>query len=172
MHDATFQPGFVQRPRLLRARRPGQAATRHANTILLIEDDMEMQRLLARALERAGHAVVAARTGAEAVDWLGLSVFDGSIENAPALIVSDIRLPDFSGLELLEVMMSAREPVPTILITGFPSAETLLEAGELGALCVIEKPLETADLCAAVRAALRGELEVPRGAPRARQSPA
>jgi len=172
MPDATFQPGFARSTRLLRARRPGQVAVPHANTILLIEDDAEMRRLLARALERAGYIVVAVPSGAEAIDWLGLSVFDGSLEHAPALIVSDIRLPDFSGLELLEVMMSAREAVPTILITGFPSPETLLEADDLGALCVIEKPLETAELCAAVRAALRGEPLAQRGVPRARPRPA
>jgi len=158
--------------RLLRARRTPQSAARHANTILLIEDDAEMRRLIARTLERAGHAVVAARTGSEAVDWLGLSVFDGSIENAPALIVSDIRLPDFSGLDLLEVLMGAREYVPTILITGFPSPETLLEAHELGAARVLEKPFELETLCAAVREVTDAEARVIAAAPRRRPAPA
>ena len=140
--------------RLLRARRKGALAIDHPNTVLVIEDDAEMRRLVARSLERSGHSVVAARNGSEAIDWLGLSVFDGSLENAPALIVSDIRLTDFSGLDLLDALRETGERVPVILITGFPSPETLAEARALGALEVLEKPFDTRELCDAVRGAL------------------
>ena len=141
--------------RLLRARRAAHQAVRHANTILVIEDDAEMRRLLAHTLERAGYAVVTARSGSEAVDWLGLSVFDGSLENAPSLIVSDIRLPDFSGLDLLEAMIPTPEAVPVILITGFPSRETYAEAFDRGAARLLEKPFEMDALRLAVDDVLR-----------------
>ncbi len=151
--DKPQQPAGVQ---LLRSREPNRAILYHAHTILVIEDDAEMRRLIAHTLERAGYAVVTARSGSDAVDWLGLCVFDGSLANVPALIVSDIRLPDFSGLELLEVMISALEDVPMVLITGFPSRETYAEAFELGAVRVLEKPFDLADLLAAVRSVLSG----------------
>jgi two-component system NtrC family response regulator len=154
-----------QRTRLLRARGARHAAVRHANTILVIEDDAELRRLLDQALARAGYTVVAARSGGEAIDWLGLSVFDGTLENTPALIVSDIRLPDFSGLDLLDVMVGTLHDVPIILITGFPSPETSRAAAELGAARVLEKPLELDALRAAVAEVLRERrgLRGPRG---------
>ena len=149
--DEPQQPGDV---RLLRSRDPNRSIVHHARTILVIEDDAEMRRLIAHTLERAGYAVVTARSGSEAVAWLGLCVFDGSLANVPALIVSDIRLPDFSGLDLLEVMISALEDVPMVLITGFPSRETYAEAFELGAVRVLSKPFEFEDLLSAVRSVL------------------
>jgi DNA-binding response OmpR family regulator len=137
-------------------RPPGasRVVAHHERTILVIEDDDEMRRLIARSLERAGYCVETARNGTEAVGWLGLRVPDGSLENVPALIVSDIRLPDFSGLDLLEVLVCALEDVPMILITGFPSRETYALAFELGAVRVLEKPFDLDDLCAAVRSVL------------------
>ncbi|HEY8121727.1 MAG TPA: response regulator [Myxococcota bacterium] len=158
--------------RLLRARRKAHSAVRHVNTILVIEDDAEMRRLLAHTLERAGYAVVTARSGGEAVEWLGLSVFDGSLENAPDLIVSDIRLPDFSGLDLLEAMIPALERVPMILITGFPSPETFSEALERGAARLLEKPFEMEALRGCVRDVLREHtaLAARAGSPRPRRT--
>lgn len=151
-------PEAGERPvgeRLLRARHTSHQALRHLDTVLVIEDDAEMRRLIAHTLERAGYAVVTTRNGSEAVDWLGLSVFDGSLENAPSLIVSDIRLPDFSGLDLLEAMIPTPEAVPVILITGFPSRETYAEAFDRGAARLLEKPFEMDALRLAVDDVLR-----------------
>jgi DNA-binding response OmpR family regulator len=151
MSDPSTSAPLSEAPR---PRDASRAVAHHARTILVIEDDDEMRRLIARSLERAGYCVETARNGAEAVDWLGLSVPDGSLENVPALIVSDIQLPDFSGLDLLEVMVCALEDVPMILITGFPSRETYALAFELGAVRVLEKPFDLDDLCAAVKSVL------------------
>lgn len=118
------------------------APLRCERTILLIEDDAEMRRLLARTLSRDGYEVVAVADGDEALDWLGLCLFDGSLRNVPALIVSDVRLPHFSGLELLEGLLCASAEVPVVLITGFPSEETYVEAFELGAARVLAKPFD------------------------------
>jgi len=137
-----------------RPRDANRTVVHHARTILVVEDDDEMRRLIARSLERAGYCVETARNGTEAVGWLGLRAPEGSLENVPALIVSDIRLPDFSGLDLLEVMVCALEDVPMILITGFPSRETYALAFELGAVRVLEKPFDLDALCAAVNSVL------------------
>ena len=123
-------------------------------TILLIEDDTEMRRLLERTLARDGYTVVAVEDGDQALDWLGLCLFDGSLENVPALIVSDVRLPHFSGLELLEGLLCAAQEIPVILITGFPSEETYVEAFELGAARVLSKPFELDALRLAVSSVL------------------
>src|SRR5262247_2471445 len=93
-------------------REAGSALLRHERTILPIEDDTEMRRLLERTLVRDGYEVVAVGDGDQALDWLGLSLVDGSLENVPALIVSDVRLPHFSGLELLEGLLGAVSEIP------------------------------------------------------------
>jgi len=150
-HPAASLPRTAGRPRAREANRPALACER---TILLIEDDVEMRRLLGRVLERDGYRVVAVADGDQALDWLGLCLFDGSLARVPALIVSDIRLPDFSGLELLEGLLCARARIPVILITGFPSEETYAEALELGAAQVLAKPFDLDALRLAVRTAL------------------
>ena len=123
-------------------------------TVLLVEDDDAMRTLMARALRRDGHVVVEAADGDAALDWLGLCLFDGSLERVPALIVSDIRLPHFDGLELLEGLLAAAPKIPVILITGFPSHETSLEAFDLGAERLLEKPFDLDELREAVSSAL------------------
>lgn len=122
--------------------------------VMLIEDDGEMRRLLAGALRRDGHRVVEAADGDDALDRLGPWALEGNLEFAPDLIVSDIRLPYFNGLEILEGIQIAADVVPVILITGFPDAETVEKALTLGAECVLSKPFDLGDFRAAVRAAL------------------
>ena len=126
-----------------------------AQRVLLVEDDAEMRRLLARALRNDGLRVVEAANGDEAFERLGPWALQGRTEAAPDLIVSDIRLPYFTGIEILECVRVAPERVPVILITGFPDDETLATARSLGAACVLSKPFDLADFRRAVRQALR-----------------
>jgi DNA-binding NtrC family response regulator len=98
--------------------------------------------------------VVAVPDGDQALDWLGLCLFDGSLARVPALIVSDVRLPEFGGLELLEGLLCAVDDVPVILITGFPSTELYAEAFELGAARVLAKPFDLDALLGAVSSVL------------------
>ncbi len=134
----------------LRQRNVNTNPLRREGTILVIEDDTEMRRLLERVLARDGYQVVAVEDGDQALDWLGLCLFDGSLANVPALIISDVRLPDFSGLELVEGLLCAAAEIPVILITGFPSQETYTQAFELGAARVLAKPFDLETLRVAV----------------------
>ena len=133
-----------------RAQRRPSGWLRSERTILLIEDDEEMRKLLYLALTREGYEVVALADGGQALDWLGLCLFDGSLARVPALIVSDVRLPEFGGLELLEGLLCAIDDIPVILITGFPSDELYAEAFELGAARVLAKPFDIDALLGAV----------------------
>ena len=135
--------------------RPKRLLPRWGNSVvLLIEDDAEMRRFLARSLRRDGLRVVEAANGDDALDWLGPWALEGNLESAPDLIVSDIRLPYFNGLEILEGVRIAADRVPVILITGFPDDETIERALALGAECVLAKPFDIADFRSAVRRAL------------------
>lgn len=128
---------------------------RRGGTLLLVEDDVEMRRMLGAALRRDGFVVVEAANGDDALDWLGPGVLDGDVERLPDLVVSDVRLPYFTGFEILESLQIASKRIPVILITGFPDRETHAQAARLGAECVIEKPFDLAELRAAVHVALR-----------------
>jgi two-component system, response regulator, stage 0 sporulation protein F len=114
-----------------------------------------MRRMLAAALRRDGHLVIEASDGDEALDWLAPGVLDGDVERVPDLVVSDVRLPCFSGLEILEGLQVAARRIPVILITGFPDRETCRQAAALGAARVLAKPFDLGELRAAVRDVLR-----------------
>jgi DNA-binding response OmpR family regulator len=128
---------------------------RRGRTLLLVEDDTEMRRMLGAALRRDGFHVIELTNGDDALDWLGPGVLDGDLERLPDLVVSDVRLPYFSGLELLESLKVASRRIPVILITGFPDRELYAQASALGAACVLEKPFDLGELRAAVHVALR-----------------
>jgi len=134
---------------------PQPALGRSGYRVLLIEDDEAMRRMIAATLRRDGHAVIEAADGDEAFDWLGAGIVDGNAAYVPDLVVSDIRLPYFDGLEILECLQVATRRIPVILMTGFPDGHTAARAHELGAECLLEKPFELGELRAAVHVALR-----------------
>jgi len=150
-HTPTHAPA---RTVLHKQRRKQLVAVEQRPLILLAEDDPDMRRMLASSL-RQDYEVVEVSDGDEALTWLGPGVLDGDSERLPALIVSDIRLPYFSGLEILEGMQLASRRVPVILITGFGDTETHAAARQLGAQQVLDKPFEIRELLDAVARALR-----------------
>jgi DNA-binding response OmpR family regulator len=145
----------------LREMRKGISPWRRGRTVLLVEDDTEMRRMLAAALRRDGHGVVEAANGDDALDWLGPGVLDGDVERIPDVVVSDVRLPYFTGLEILESLQVSARRIPVILITGFPDGDTYAQAAQLGADCVLEKPFDLGELRAAVHLALRARGKTP-----------
>jgi CheY-like chemotaxis protein len=116
--------------------------------ILLAEDDTSMRRLMARALRRDNHRVVELESGpsleAESLRLHGLGA-------TPSLIVSDIRLPGMSGLEVLRRVRALGWSIPVVLVTAFGDEETLNAAARLGATLVFSKPFELDDLRIAAR---------------------
>jgi DNA-binding response OmpR family regulator len=71
----------------------------------------------------------------------------------PAMVVSDVRMPGYSGLDLLAILRCASWTLPVVLITAFGDEDTHAEARELGAIAVLDKPFDLDDLRAVVRAA-------------------
>ncbi len=128
---------------------------RRGPTILLVEDDRDLRELLALVLRNDGFAVIEAEDGDDALEWLGLGALEGEPQRWPALIVTDVCLPFFSGIDLLEGLSSVTRSLPVVLITGFRDPATHDQALALGALCVLEKPFALSDFRAVVRSALR-----------------
>jgi len=104
-------------------------------TILLVEDDQSLGQLLAEELEMDGYSVVRAATVANARQTLR--------EQRPALIVSDLRLPDGDGMQVLAFQQAEHPGIPFIVITAFGTVDQAVEALKAGADDFLTKPLST-----------------------------
>jgi CheY-like chemotaxis protein len=118
--------------------------------ILIAEDDPEMRRLLVQSLRREGFETAECSDGWELLDHLGNPVFSGSQDDFD-LIVSDIRMPGVTGLEILEGIHETEWYVPMILITAFGSDQIHREAEELGAAGIFDKPFDIEELISRIR---------------------
>jgi DNA-binding NtrC family response regulator len=112
--------------------------------VLLAEDDNDMRRLLVCTLRRAHCEVIEARNGLQLTEQIERS----RQQDAPSvdLIISDIRMPGCSGLDVLGALRRSDAATPVILITGFGDSETHAQAHRLGALAVFNKPFDMDDL--------------------------
>jgi DNA-binding response OmpR family regulator len=119
--------------------------------IVLAEDDAELRQLLVSALARDGHEVIAARDGSELVTRLGAFWIRHA---APDLIITDVRMPGASGLDVLEVLRARLWKTPVIVITAFGDRAIHEKARSLGAARVFDKPFDVDDLRAAVSSLL------------------
>jgi DNA-binding response OmpR family regulator len=114
--------------------------------VVLIEDDVEIRRLVAEALSEQGHDVESAVT---AMDGLQLA-----IKRDPDLVVMDLGLPDLDGIELLRMIRSISE-VPIIVITARGEDDMVVNTLDAGADDYLTKPFSLTQLEARVRAVLR-----------------
>jgi len=101
---------------------------------LLVDDDLELLRVIEQVLEDGGFSVVTARSGEEALNVLQSQPFD--------VIMTDIRMPGISGFELIEKIAAIDEAVKTVLMTGFDSSDTVKQALRTGAYDYLTKPLD------------------------------
>lgn len=115
--------------------------------ILVVDDDPPLLRALVRGLSNAGHEVVAADGGASALEQFEKGSFD--------VVVSDIAMPDLSGLELLRAVREKDLDLPVVLITGEPSVETAVQAFEYGAFHYLPKPISLEVLASRIETAIR-----------------
>jgi len=111
--------------------------------ILVIEDDGEMRNLLKDFLKREGHEVDSADNGSEAFRDLAKQSFD--------LIITDIRMPGLSGLDILPGIKKLQPQASIIVITAFGSDEVCQKAFERGASVYLRKPIDLPNLGTLIR---------------------
>ena len=111
--------------------------------ILVVDDEESIRDLCARVLGRAGYSVSTAPNGEDAVALLTREAF--------ALVISDIRMPGISGLEVLERAKATYPEIRVVLITGFGTPQMLTRAQQSGADRILTKPFNPMELLAAVR---------------------
>jgi len=114
-----------------------------AKRILVVDDEASIRDLCARVLQRAGFDVAVASSGEEAVGRLQAEAFDG--------VVSDIRMPGLSGLDVLGTAKQLYPGIRVVLITGFGTPQTLDRARQSGADRILTKPFNPVELLGAVR---------------------
>ena len=114
--------------------------------ILVVEDEADLAVTCARLLRRNGHTVVAVSSRAAALTALGAT--------PPALLVSDVRLPDGDGLDVVRAATAMRPCVPAVVMTGRASESGRLAARAAGAVAYLPKPFTAASFAGIVDRAL------------------
>ena len=117
--------------------------------VIVAEDDPEMRRLVVEALRKDGHQVTEATDGGRLLVHIAEAFDRDPSLSLVDVIVSDVRMPICTGLELLERLADARWRVPMILMTAFGDEDTRRRAERVGAL-LFDKPLSLDALRAAV----------------------
>jgi two-component system, OmpR family, KDP operon response regulator KdpE len=119
-------------------------------TILIVDDEPPIRRLLRTTLTVQSHRVVEAATGAE-----GLSLLR---HEKPDLIILDLGLPDLDGLEVIR-RIRAESPVPIVVLSSREDERGKVAALDLGADDYVTKPFSVEELMARLRTALRHRLQ-------------
>jgi DNA-binding NtrC family response regulator len=123
-------------------------------SILLIDDDADLTHFLHGELEAHGHAVECLDRGEKGPDRLVQTPFD--------LVLLDNKMPGMSGIEFLTALRSRQIEVPVILMTGFSTSDTAIQAMNLGAFDYIIKPDNFQTLFQELTPLIRDALEITR----------
>jgi len=116
--------------------------------ILVMEDDVNVAKGLEMVLTEEGYSVNLAGTGALALEAFKQKRYD--------LLVADLRLPDIDGMEVIKKVKSEKPETEVIVITGYGTASTAVEAMKLGARDFLPKPFTEEQIKASIGDALSG----------------
>ena len=114
--------------------------------ILIVEDRDSLRRMLELALRQEGYDVEAAADGLSGIRLVEERPFD--------LVLTDLKLPDASGLDVLAASRRAQPRAPVVVLTGYGTVATAVEAMKLGAYDFLEKPVEIDDLARMIAGAI------------------
>lgn len=115
-------------------------------TVIVADDEDLLRWALVQRLERDGHAVGEAGSGAAALDAVAAA--------APhAVVLLDMKLPDMTGLTVLKEIRQRRPDVTVVMMTAYCASEALAEARRLGVRELLAKPLDLDHVAATVLAA-------------------
>ncbi|HET9425405.1 MAG TPA: sigma-54 dependent transcriptional regulator [Gemmatimonadaceae bacterium] len=104
-----------------------------AAKILIVDDEQSILMLLQEALTKWGYQVAGASTGAEALEAVRGGLFDAAI--------MDVRMPDMSGIDLLRAVKAHDDTIEVVIMTGYPTISSAVEALKDGAYDYLSKPL-------------------------------
>lgn len=119
--------------------------------ILVVDDEADFAATYRRLLRREGYSVSTAGSCEE-----GLEAIE---HDHPALVISDLRLPDGDGLDVVRAARATPTPTPVIVVTAFVSEATRRATLAAGASAYVAKPFSTATLTSLVRQVLGARVE-------------
>ena len=120
------------------------------SNILIVDDEQSYRQLLSLVFEGDGHSIRTASNGREAIALLQREAAD--------VIISDVKMPDIDGIEMLRAVRETHPDLGVILMTAFASVETAREAFKLGADDFIQKPFDVEELKLIVRKTLEKQV--------------
>ena len=115
--------------------------------ILIVDDDADILKLLEMRLSASGYHVTSAHSAQQALTLFSVQ--------APALVISDLRMPGMDGLALFEAIHGLNPTVPFILLTAHGSIPDAVNATQQGVFSFLTKPFDSKDLLYQVQAALK-----------------
>lgn len=119
--------------------------------ILVIDDERSIRNIIGELLEMEGHTVKTAENGVQGYEMIGAESFD--------LVISDIKMPEMDGIELLDKMIERHPDTTVVMISGHGNIDTAVECIKKGAFDYIEKPIDMNRILVTVKNALeRGSL--------------
>ena len=127
------------------------AAAREAPHILVMEDDSSVAKGLEMVLTEEGYNVYLADTGGLALEAFKQKRYD--------LLVADLRLPDMDGMQVIKQIKTEKPDTEVVVITGYGTAATAVEAMKLGARDFLPKPFTEDQIKSAIGEALSGRKE-------------
>jgi DNA-binding response OmpR family regulator len=114
--------------------------------LLVAEDDSALREMMVALFKADGHDVVEAANGLDLLDTLEVSLDPETGSGGFDLVISDIRMPELSGLKALARFGHGPNTPPVILITAFGDEEVRREAIHLGVIAVVDKPFDFDEL--------------------------
>lgn len=126
-------------------------------SILIVEDDITFSLMLTTWLGKKGFVVISSSSVSDAKRRLGEEAFD--------LVISDLRLPDSDGIDLLKCLKSTHPSLPLIMMTSYAEIQTAVQAMKLGAADYIAKPLNPDELLGKIRELAHVEEKAPARVP-------
>ncbi len=114
--------------------------------ILLVDDDLEFRKALSKMFEKSGYDVETTCDGQQALDALSEAVFD--------LIISDLRMPNLGGVELMSEIRRRGLDTPIVFLTAFGEVESYMDLMNLGAFEYVNKPIKSQEILAVAKRAI------------------
>lgn len=118
----------------------------HDTRILMVDDELNVCTGCKRMFEDEGYITEYALSGKEGIEMIGTNDYD--------LVITDLKMPDVSGMDVIKTVKERRPETPVIMITGYPSRPTAVEAMKLGAADYIPKPFKPDEIIKAVKNAI------------------
>ena len=114
--------------------------------VLIVDDDEDLSETLTRLLGRFGHTCLVAASGSEAIRLIDSMTLD--------LVVTDLHMSGMDGVAVARRARQESPPIPLVLMTAYPMADTRREALLAGGIVYLAKPFANADMLDAVQRAL------------------